>query len=150
MTIEAFGLSDAGEDEGPSSDQVLRRAEAYMHAHLADPISIPDVARAAGLSVRGLQLAFQRAGRGTPLLHLRQLFLHLERCHSHVLFYPSAHRGQAEEQSVESPTDNEESIVGSAQGPATFELIERLACPAENKEHEHKSAQSERALVSIL
>ncbi|WP_375388581.1 helix-turn-helix domain-containing protein [uncultured Amnibacterium sp.] len=72
VAIEAFGIVDDVEDAAVSDRDVLDRADAYIHAHLSEPISIPDVAIGCGVSVRGLQLAFRRAGRGTPLLHLRQ------------------------------------------------------------------------------
>lgn len=72
-TIEAFELSDV--TEGPTAPRtaVLERAEAFMLEHLADPISIPDVARAAGVSARGLQLLYQRELDVPPIGRLRQL-----------------------------------------------------------------------------
>jgi transcriptional regulator GlxA family with amidase domain len=50
-----------------------------MREHLSEPIAIPDVAEAAGLSVRGLQLVFQRRFATTPLMHLRQMRLEAAR-----------------------------------------------------------------------
>ena len=74
VTIEAFGISNMMEE--PASDvDVLSRAEAFMRERLGESISVGDVARATGISVRGLQMAFQRHGRGTPMLRLRQLRL---------------------------------------------------------------------------
>lgn len=72
LTIEAFGISNAAEDE--TDDQnTWQRATAYMRDNLAKSISVTDVARAVGVSVRGVQLVFQRAGSGTPLAYLRAL-----------------------------------------------------------------------------
>ncbi|MET0590883.1 MAG: helix-turn-helix transcriptional regulator [Naasia sp.] len=73
VAVEAFGISDIAEDDATSDERLLARAEEFMTQHLADPITIPDVARAVGVSLRGLQVMFRRRGEGTPLLHLRQL-----------------------------------------------------------------------------
>ena len=81
-TIEAFGLSEQSEDEGEGDDrrwQVRTRAEEFMRQRLRDPISIPDIARAAGVSIRGLQLAYQRHGDVSPVIRLRQLRLEAAR-----------------------------------------------------------------------
>jgi AraC-like DNA-binding protein len=75
-TIEAFGLSEQTEDEGEGEgrrSQVRTRAEEFMRHRLRDPISIPDIAHAAGVSIRGLQLAYQRHGDVSPVMRLRQL-----------------------------------------------------------------------------
>jgi AraC-like DNA-binding protein len=72
-TIEAFELSDVTEGPTAPRTDVLERAEAFMHEHLADPISIPDVARAVGVSARGLQLLYQRELDVPPIGRLRQL-----------------------------------------------------------------------------
>lgn len=50
----------------------LRRALQYMHDHLAEPISILDIAEAARLSPRGLHAPFRRDLGTTPMAHLRQ------------------------------------------------------------------------------
>ena len=72
LTIEAFTISDA--DEDALDDRVVwERATAYMRENYAKAISVTDVARAAGVSLRGVQLVFRRAGSGTPLAHLRAL-----------------------------------------------------------------------------
>lgn len=72
LTIEAFAISDANEDS--ATDRViLKRATDYMRDNLAKPISVTDIARAAGASIRSVQLVFQRAGSGTPLASLRAL-----------------------------------------------------------------------------
>ncbi len=79
IAMEAFGISEASENDPARSDDVRQRAEAYMQAHLADPISIPDVAQAIGVSVRGLQLAYSTNGQGTAISHLRQLRMNAAR-----------------------------------------------------------------------
>lgn len=50
----------------------LRRAEAYIRAHVEAPIAIHEVAVAAGCSLRSLQLAFRNFRETTPLLAIRQ------------------------------------------------------------------------------
>lgn len=50
----------------------VRRALSYIDRHAQDPISIDDVARAAGISSRGLQYAFRRALDTTPIESLRR------------------------------------------------------------------------------
>lgn len=52
--------------------RTLRQAEAYIRAHVEDPIAIHEVAAAAGCSVRSLQLAFRNFRETTPLLAIRQ------------------------------------------------------------------------------
>jgi transcriptional regulator GlxA family with amidase domain len=58
---------------------ILRRAIGELREHLGEPISIPEIAHAAGVSVRGLQTVFQRQLGVSPLLHLRQLRLEAAR-----------------------------------------------------------------------
>lgn len=79
VTVEAFELTNRSEDRTDRDVHVVRRAVAEMRAHLAEPISIPEVAAAAGVSVRGLQIVFQRQLGTVPLLHLRQLRLEAAR-----------------------------------------------------------------------
>jgi AraC-like DNA-binding protein len=74
-TIEAFELSETDEEDADRDDEALRRAEAYMRRKLGEPLSIPDIARSSGVSLRGLQLLYQRRLGTTPLLHLRSLRL---------------------------------------------------------------------------
>jgi AraC-like DNA-binding protein len=79
-TIEAFALSDTVEDEVTGDTEAIRLAVAFMRERLGDPISVARIALAAGLSVRGLQLLFQRELESTPVAHLRRL--RLERARS--------------------------------------------------------------------
>jgi AraC-like DNA-binding protein len=61
----------------------VRRAVAYMEEHLAEPVSLADLARAARLSPRGLLSAFHRVLETTPTQHLR--LLRLEAAHNELL-----------------------------------------------------------------
>jgi AraC-like DNA-binding protein len=58
---------------------ILRRAEAYIRAHVEDPIALHDVAAAAGCSVRSLQHVFRNFRDTTPLLAIRQFRLEAAR-----------------------------------------------------------------------
>ena len=51
----------------------------YIDDHAADDIGLADIAAAAGLGARGLQLAFRRHHGVTPLEHLRRV--RLDRAH---------------------------------------------------------------------
>lgn len=73
LTIDAFGISAVGEDDSADDDARVQHATAYLLTNLEKSVSVADVARAVGISVGGLQLAYQRAGKGTPLAHLRAL-----------------------------------------------------------------------------
>ena len=48
----------------------LRAAVEYVHEHVAEPLSVSDIAGAAGLSVRATQEAFQRHLDQTPMTYL--------------------------------------------------------------------------------
>lgn len=50
----------------------LKRAEAYIRAHVEEPLALHEVAAAAGCSVRSLQIAFRHFRETTPLLAIRQ------------------------------------------------------------------------------
>lgn len=89
-TIETFALSDSAEDEAGGDREAVRQAVAFMRERLGDPISVARIALAAGLSVRGLQLLFQRELESTPVAHLRRL--RLERARS-LLGAPGASVG---------------------------------------------------------
>ena len=78
ITVEAFAMTN-GREEGTRDDDVVRRAEAFMRSRLSEPITIPDVASAAGISVRGLQLVYQRRFETTPVSRLRRLRLEQSR-----------------------------------------------------------------------
>jgi AraC-like DNA-binding protein len=57
----------------------VRRAEAYMRAHADEDISIEQLAKIAGCSVRSLQVAFRRWRDGTPSAALQRI--RIERAH---------------------------------------------------------------------
>jgi len=50
----------------------VRRAEAFMRAHADTPVTITEIAEAAGCGVRALQIAFQRFRGTTPMRALQQ------------------------------------------------------------------------------
>ncbi|NIZ91839.1 AraC family transcriptional regulator [Kineococcus rubinsiae] len=74
-TMTTDYLAGPGE-VGPAT---LRRALAHLHAHAAEPLTVADLARAAGIGVRALQQAFTTHLGVTPLQHLRRV--RLERAH---------------------------------------------------------------------
>jgi AraC-like DNA-binding protein len=79
LTIEAFGISDAHEDDPNDDEHRLQRAVTFMNGNLARSISVMDIAHEVGVSARGLQLVFQRTGHGSPLAHLRALRMNAAR-----------------------------------------------------------------------
>ena len=52
--------------------RAVRRAREYIEAHLAEAISVNDIAAAVGLCVRSLQAAFLRHTGDTPMAYLRK------------------------------------------------------------------------------
>jgi AraC-like DNA-binding protein len=61
----------------------VRRAEAFMRANASLPLTITDIAEAAGCSVRALQIAFQRFRGTTPMRVLQQA--RLEQARTEIL-----------------------------------------------------------------
>lgn len=61
----------------------MRLAESYIEAHLADPLTVEDIAEAAGISIRGLQLGFRSYRGTTPLGFWRDL--RLSRAHQSLV-----------------------------------------------------------------
>ena len=59
----------------PAIPRNMKRAIDYMNANVARPVTVSDIAREAGTSVRALQLAFRQFKGTSPLNHLRQLRL---------------------------------------------------------------------------
>ena len=57
----------------------MRRAERFIEENAVKAIGLADVALAAGVSARSLQLAFSRFRDTTPMAHLRALRLELAR-----------------------------------------------------------------------
>ncbi|MBV9312846.1 MAG: helix-turn-helix domain-containing protein [Pseudonocardia sp.] len=63
------------EDRHDAHPQTLRRAIAFIEAHADRDISATDIARAASVTVRTVQLAFRRHLGTTPMAHLRRVRL---------------------------------------------------------------------------
>ena len=61
----------------------LRLAEGYIEAHLDQPLTVEEIAAVAGISVRGLQMAFRQHRGTTPLAWWRRA--RLERAHEDLL-----------------------------------------------------------------
>ncbi len=59
----------------PATGRALQRAEEFLAAHLALPVSLPEVAEAAGVPVRTLTRAFEKRHGVGPIGFLRQLRL---------------------------------------------------------------------------
>ena len=59
----------------PAEPANVRRALAYLEEHATEDVDVADVAAAAGLGTRGLQMAFRRWRATTPLAHLRDIRL---------------------------------------------------------------------------
>jgi transcriptional regulator GlxA family with amidase domain len=57
----------------------MRRALQYVDDHLGSPITVADIAEAAGLSTRGLYAGFQRDLDETPMAYLRAARLNAAR-----------------------------------------------------------------------
>ena len=68
----------------------LRQAESYIEAHLDQQITLEDLAQAAGISPRGLQLAFREYRSTTPLGYWREA--RLARAHADLLAAPRGTR----------------------------------------------------------
>lgn len=64
---------------GSSADGRVAAAVRYVHAHAKEPLTVVDLARVAGLSVRGLQEAFRREVQTTPLAYVREVRLEMVR-----------------------------------------------------------------------
>lgn len=62
-------------DRRDASTATLRRAMAYIEAHAGDGIAVADIAAAASVTVRAVQLAFRRHRGTTPMSYLRQVRL---------------------------------------------------------------------------
>lgn len=58
-------------DRNTATPDSLKRVEEYIHAHLAEPISLNDLVRVARCSARALQLAFRKHRGTSPMMYLR-------------------------------------------------------------------------------
>jgi AraC-like DNA-binding protein len=63
--------------ERAAEPRFIRRAAAYVDAHAAEPLSVADIARAVGISVRALQAGFLKHRRMSPMEFLRDRRLDL-------------------------------------------------------------------------
>jgi AraC-like DNA-binding protein len=82
MLVESFPNPAVARTQGEADRLVpptLRRAMRYIEDHAADDIALADIAAAAGLGARGLQLSFRRHHDVTPLEYLRRV--RLDRAH---------------------------------------------------------------------
>jgi AraC-like DNA-binding protein len=85
--LAAFPNSTMTVDYTPGAGRVppiaVRRAVAFIDANADGPITLEDVAAAAGVRVRGLQAAFARHGDTTPKGYLRRV--RMERAHRDLI-----------------------------------------------------------------
>ncbi|MBH0776802.1 helix-turn-helix domain-containing protein [Nocardia bovistercoris] len=70
-------------DRRDARPDTVRRAVAYIESHLGESISVVDIAAAACVTVRALQLAFRRHLDTTPARYLRRL--RLAAAHEHLI-----------------------------------------------------------------
>jgi AraC-like DNA-binding protein len=75
LSCVAEGSEQIGQKVDAQAKARLDAAEAWMRAHLTEPVGIADIARAAGMSVRTLEMTFRRYRGCTPAQCLRQLRL---------------------------------------------------------------------------
>jgi AraC-like DNA-binding protein len=68
-------LDPTAMDRRDSGAPTLRRAVTYIEEHAADDLSVADIASAATVTIRAVQLAFRRHLGTTPMAYLRQVRL---------------------------------------------------------------------------
>ncbi|MCF6433440.1 AraC family transcriptional regulator [Leisingera sp. MMG026] len=61
------------------SSHQIRRARDFIHTHAGDPVTVLEIAAAAGCSIRSLQTGFRQTFGLTPVAYLRDLRLDLAR-----------------------------------------------------------------------
>jgi AraC-like DNA-binding protein len=71
------------QQKGAAAPRHVRRAEEFMRANADTPVTIAEIAQAAGCSVRALQMAFDRFRGMTPMAALRRI--RLEEARSEIL-----------------------------------------------------------------
>ncbi|WP_186399971.1 AraC family transcriptional regulator [Stappia sp. P2PMeth1] len=72
LTLQRSNISHIIERaDGQARPRAIRLALDYIHANLAEPITLADIARAAGINVRTLQKGFQRVFGLSPMQVLR-------------------------------------------------------------------------------
>ena len=72
--LAAFEPMPDGHVAGPHATTV-QRAKTFLHARFDRPLTVPEIAEAAGVSVRTLQEAFQKHEGVTPMAFLRDIRL---------------------------------------------------------------------------
>ncbi|MGI8398358.1 hypothetical protein ACRYWZ_18485 (plasmid) [Agrobacterium deltaense] len=81
----------------PAAPWHVKKSVEYMHANLSHPLTVSQVAREIGASVRSLQTAFRQFKATTPLAYLRTIRLEAAReallCEGHLVTI-SASRGR--------------------------------------------------------
>jgi AraC-like DNA-binding protein len=83
-TFHNSALTDASiRDPREATTATLRAATVFMESHVAEDISLADIARACHVSVRAVQLAFRRHLGTTPTAYLRRL--RLDQAHQELL-----------------------------------------------------------------
>ncbi|MFC8045523.1 helix-turn-helix transcriptional regulator [Nocardia sp. NPDC057353] len=75
VVLETFPPAAARPPAADAHPETVRRAIAYMDRHAREDISLADIAAAAYVSIRGVQLAFRRHLNTTPVHHLRRIRL---------------------------------------------------------------------------
>ncbi|WP_345800389.1 helix-turn-helix transcriptional regulator [Microbacterium sp. AZCO] len=73
--LTAYPILPMSTPRSDTTPRAVRRAIAFMEEHAREPITMADVAVAAGVSTRALQSAFQRQFETTPSHYLRRLRL---------------------------------------------------------------------------
>ncbi|MFH8251860.1 helix-turn-helix transcriptional regulator [Microbacterium sp. B2969] len=73
--LTAYPIIELAARRADAAPRAVRRAVAFMEEHAREPITMTDVALAAGVSTRALQSAFQRRFEMTPSHYLRRLRL---------------------------------------------------------------------------
>jgi AraC-like DNA-binding protein len=68
---------------GRLAPAVLRRATAFIEEHSERPLTVGQIAAAAGVGIRGLQIAFRRHLEVTPMTYVRRV--RLDRVHRELL-----------------------------------------------------------------
>jgi AraC-like DNA-binding protein len=66
---------EEADDAAPAATMLVRRAESFMAAHLAQELAVGEIAQAAGTTARTLERAFRRERNVTAVARLRELRL---------------------------------------------------------------------------
>jgi AraC-like DNA-binding protein len=83
LLVHGHGMIEERAETPGASPRCVRRALAFMAAHVAEPIHLDNIAEAAGVPPRTLYEAFRRFRGVSPMRHLRHL--RLDRVRHHLL-----------------------------------------------------------------